>query len=199
MYYAIVQKIKLLVGIFFSPIFLWRKTIISKIETEINEEITDSEIRVIGEDGTQLGIMSSAEANRIADERNLDLVKISPNAKPPVCRIMDYGKYRFDQAKKERELKKNQKVIEIKEIQLSMTIELHDMETKAKHATAFLQKDNKVKITLRMRGRQQAYSDKGIEIVNKFYDMISAYGDKEKEPRVEGRNVVVMITPKKSK
>ena len=194
-----VQKIKLLVGSFFSPIFFMEETTISKIETLINEEITEPEIRVIGEDGTQLGIMSSSDALNIAVQKNLDLVLISPNAKPPVCRIMDYGKYRFDQAKKERELKKNQKVIEIKEIQLSMTIELHDMQTKAKHAINFLQKDNKVKITLRMRGRQQAYSAKGIEIVNNFYDMISAYGEKEKEPKVEGRNVVVMITPKKSK
>ncbi len=141
--------------------------------------------------------MSSDEANRKAEQFELDLVKISPNAKPPVCRIMDYGKYKFDQAKKLKELKKNQKVIEVKEVQLSMTIELHDMQVKAKHATRFLTDENKVKVVLRMRGRQQAYSSKGIEIVNQFCNMVSELGDKEKEPKVEGRNVVVTLVPKK--
>ena len=144
--------------------------------------------------------MTSAEANKKAEEAGLDLVKISPNAVPPVCRIMDYGKYRFDQAKKLKELKKNQKTIEIKEIQLSMTIELHDMEVKAKNALKFLNNGDKVKVVLRMRGRQQAYFAKGIEIVNQFCSMLSEAGDKETEPKVEGRNVVAMLVPaKKSK
>lgn len=152
---------------------------------------------MIGPEGEQLGIMSSIEANRLAEQHELDLVKISPNAVPPVCRIMDYGKYRFDQAKKLKEIKKSQKVIEVKEIQLSMTIEMHDMEVKAKHATRFLQSDNKVRVVLRMRGRQQAYAGKGIEIVNQFCDLVSDLGDKEKEPKVEGRNVVTTLVPKK--
>lgn len=143
--------------------------------------------------------MTSAEAQQKANEYELDLIKISPNAKPPVCRIIDYGKYRFDQMKKLKELKKNQKTIEIKEIQLSMTIEQHDIDIKAKHATKFLNDENKVKVVLRMRGRQQAYSQRAVEIVNAFCAQISEFGDKEKEPRIEGRNVVVMVAPKKKK
>lgn len=179
-------------------IFLFLEgTIIKNPETQINEEITNKELRVLGPDGAQLGIMSAVEANRLADEMGYDLVMISPNAAPPVCRIMDYSKYKFDQAKRLKELKKNQKVIEVKEIQLSMTIELHDMETKAKHAVKFLSSGNKVKVVLRMRGRQQAYSTKGIEIVNNFATMLAEVGEKEKEPKVEGRNIVVIVQPKK--
>lgn len=173
------------------------ETIIKNPETQINEEITDREVRVLGPDGAQLGIMSAEEANRKAEDMGYDLVKISPNAVPPVCRIMDYSKYKFDQAKRLKELKKNQKVIDVKEIQLSMTIELHDMETKAKHAVRFLSGGDKVKVVLRMRGRQQAYSAKGIEIVNSFVDMLSEVGEKEKEPKVEGRNILVIVQPKK--
>lgn len=173
---------------------------IAKIETEINNSITDKEVRVIGATGEQLGIMSSQEANRIAEEQGLDLVKISPNANPAVCRIMDYGKYRFDQAKKLKELKKNQKVIDVKEVQLSMTIEMHDMQVKAKNAIRFLTSGDKVKVVLRMRGRQQAYSQKGIEIVNQFCELVNGTGEKEKEPKVEGRNIVTILVPaKKSK
>ena len=181
----------------FTLIYFWRNVIIAKVETEVNHDITDKEVRVIGPNGEQFGVMSAYEANRKADEFELDLVKISPNAVPPVCRIMDYGKYKFDQAKKLRELKKNQKVIEVKEIQLSMTIELHDMEIKAKHAIRFLTDENKVRVVLRMRGRQQAYFQKGIEIVNQFCDLVSEVGDKDKEPKVEGRNVIVTLLPKK--
>ena len=173
--------------------------VINKPEAQINYEITDKEVRLLGPDGEQLGIVSAEEANRRADEMGYDLVKISPNAKPPVCRIMDYSKYKFDQAKKLKELKKNQKVIEVKEIQLSMTIELHDMEVKAKHANKFLSSGNKVKVVLRMRGRQQAYATKGIEIVNNFITMLSENGEKEREPKVEGRNIIVIVQPKKKK
>lgn len=171
-------------------------TISIKIENQINEQITDKEVRVIGSDGTALGVMSSAEANKRAENEGFDLVKISPNAVPPVCKIMDYGKYRFDQAKRAKEQKKNQKVIEIKEVQLSMTIEKHDMETKARNAIRFLTAENKVKVVLRMRGRQQAYSVRGIEIVNEFFSMVEELGIKEREPKVEGRNIVLMIVPK---
>ncbi len=143
--------------------------------------------------------MSAKEANRLADEANLDLVKISPNAVPPVCRIMDYGKFRFDQMKREKEQRKNQKIVELKEVQLSMTIELHDMQVKAKNATKFLQAGNKVKVALRMRGRQQAYFAKGIEICNQFYGLVENYAIKEKEPKVEGRNILMILSPKSAK
>ena len=181
----------------FHQFFILEETIINKPETQINDEITDKELRVLGPDGAQLGIMSAEEANRKAEEMGFDLVKISPNATPPVCRIMDYNKFKFDQAKRLKELKKNQKVIEVKEIQLSMTIELHDMQVKAKHAVRFLSSGDKVKVVLRMRGRQQAYASKGIEIVNNFAEMIAEVGEKEKEPKVEGRNIVVIVQPKK--
>ena len=143
--------------------------------------------------------MTAQEANRLADEANLDLVKISPNAVPPVCRIMDYGKFRFDQMKREKEQRKNQKVVELKEVQLSMTIELHDMQVKAKNATKFLQAGNKVKVSLRMRGRQQAYFQKGIEICNQFFGLVEQFAIKEKEPKVEGRNILMILAPKPNK
>ena len=154
---------------------------------------------VISQNGEKLGVMSAVEANRLADEAELDLVKISPNAVPPVCKIMDYGKFMFDKAKREREQKKNQKIIETKEVQLSMTIEMHDMQIKAKNAVKFLTAGNKVKVALRMRGRQQAYAAKGIEIVNNFITMLSENGEKEREPKVEGRNIIVIVQPKKKK
>lgn len=181
----------------FYQFFILEGAIINKPETQINDEITDKEVRVLGPDGEQLGLMSAYEANKKAEDMGYDLVKISPNAVPPVCRIMDYSKYKFDQAKRLKELKKNQKVIEVKEIQLSMTIELHDMQVKAKHANRFLTSGDKVKVVLRMRGRQQAYANKGIEIVNSFVDMVAEVGEKEKEPKVEGRNIIVIVQPKK--
>lgn len=139
--------------------------------------------------------MSAQEANRLALEQELDLVKISPNTNPPVCRIMDYGKFKFDQAKREKEQRKKQKVIELKEIQLSMTIDQRDLEIKAKNAEKFLNQGNKVKVVLKMRGRQQAYSSRGIEIVKSFYGIVSDLGTCEKEPKVEGKNIVVIIAP----
>jgi len=156
-------------------------------------------VRLIGVHGEQVGIVSAAEANRLAEEAELDLVKISPNANPPVCRIMDYGKYKFDQAKREKEQRKKQKVIELKEIQLSMTIDQRDLEIKAKSADKFLTQGNKVKVVLKMRGRQQAYSARGIEIVKSFYEIVKNLGTCEKEPKVEGRNVVVIIAPNATK
>jgi len=156
-------------------------------------------VRLIGVHGEQVGIVSAAEANRLAEEAELDLVKISPNANPPVCRIMDYGKFKFDQAKREKEQRKKQKVIELKEIQLSMTIDQRDLEIKAKSADKFLTQGNKVKVVLKMRGRQQAYSARGIEIVKSFYEIVKNLGTCEKEPKVEGRNVVVIIAPNATK
>lgn len=143
--------------------------------------------------------MSAVQANDLADKAGLDLVKISPSAVPPVCKIMNYGKYMFDRAKKEKEARKNQKIVELKEVQLSMTIEQHDIDIKARNAIKFLEAGNKVKVVLRMRGRQQAYSAKGIEIVNNFCNQVEAVSVKDKEPKVEGRNVVVVLSPKVKK
>ena len=135
---------------------------------QINEEITDKEVRLIGNDGEQLGIVSAAQAQKLAAERNLDLVKIAPQAKPPVCKIMDYGKYRFEQSKREKEAKKNQRVIEIKEIRLSPNIDVHDFDTKVGHARRFLTAGNKIKVSIRFRGREMTHTDLGLTIMAQF-------------------------------
>ena len=165
-------------------------------ETQINSAIRDPEIRVIGANGDQLGIMSAREANEIADKEGLDLVKISPNAVPPVCRIMDYGKYLFDKTKREKEQRKNQKIVELKEVQLSMTIEQHDIDIKAKHATRFLNNGDKVKVSIRMSGRQQAYADRGVETENAFAQSLEEIAVIEKPAKVEGRNIIMILAPK---
>ena len=141
--------------------------------------------------------MSAAEANGIADRKNLDLVKISPNVTPPVCKIMDYGKYKFDAAKREKDARKNQKVSELKEVWLSMTIEKHDLETKAKSALKFLAAGDKVKVSIRMRGRQQAHADIGVEVMNRFYALCEGVSVMDKKPTTEGRNILMILTPKK--
>ena len=164
---------------------------------QINEQIHDSEIRVIGEDGAQLGVMSAEQALELADERGLDLVKIAPTATPPVCRIMDYGKYRFEQAKKEKEARKNQKQVETKEIRLSLNIDVADFNTKAKHAMKFLQDGNKVKVSIRMRGRQQAHAAMGIDVMRRFFDMLGGKAVMDKEPKTEGRNILMILAPAK--
>lgn len=150
---------------------------------------------MIDENGAQLGIMKREEAQRIADYRNLDLVQISPGANPPVCKILNYGKYRFDMLKKEKEVKKAQKVIEVKEVQLSQTIDVGDLNTKARKAIEFLQDGNKVKISLRMFGRQLAHADISIQVINNFYEKIKEYGVLEKTPTQEGRSITVMVNP----
>ena len=170
-----------------------------KQETQINSDIRDSEVRVVGPDGSQLGIMSAREANELADKQGLDLVKISPHTNPPVCKIMDYGKFLFDKAKKEKEQRKNQKVVELKEVQLSMTIEQHDIDIKAKNAIRFLQNGDKVKVSIRMSGRQQAYSDRGVETENKFAESLAEYAVIEKPAKVEGRNIIMIRAPKTAK
>lgn len=170
-----------------------------KQETQINSDIRDSEVRVVGSDGSQLGIMSAREANELADKQGLDLVKISPHTNPPVCKIMDYGKFLFDKAKKEKEQRKNQKVVELKEVQLSMTIEQHDIDIKAKNAIRFLQNGDKVKVSIRMSGRQQAYSDRGVETENKFAESLAEYAVIEKPAKVEGRNIIMILAPKTAK
>ena len=172
-------------------------TTINKPEVEINDKICDAAVRVIDENGQQLGIMSAVEANRIADDRNLDLVKISPNTNPPVCKIMDYGKYRFDAAKREKDARKNQKVTELKEIWLSMTIDVHDLETKAKMARKFVTGGDKVRVSIRMRGRQQARPEIGVEVMNKFYSLVEDVCVIDKKPLTEGRNIFMILAPLK--
>lgn len=163
----------------------------------MNERIRDREVRVIDENNAQLGIMSSAEANRIADSKNLDLVKISPNATPPVCKIMDYGKFKFEMAKREKENRKNQKIVEMKEVWLSMTIDMHDLETKAKQAQKFLTEGNKVKVSIRMRGRQQAHAALGVEVMHDFFKIVESVAVMDKKPLTEGRNIIMILSPKK--
>ena len=168
-----------------------------KEQHQINEEIRDREVRVISAEGEQLGIMSAAQALAIADEVGLDLVKISPNAVPPVCKIMNYGKFKFEQAKKEKENRKNQKVVEIKEIYLSMTIDIGDLNVKAKKTVEMLGDGNKVKVSIRMRGRQMAHASMGIDVMRRFFEMLGGKAVMEKEPKTEGRNITMVLAPAK--
>ena len=170
-----------------------------KQETQINDSIRDAEVRVVGANGEQLGIMSAKKANELAEQEGLDLVKISPSAIPPVCKIMDYGKYLFDKTKREKEQRKNQKIVELKEVQLSMTIEQHDIDIKAKHATKFLLNGDKVKVSIRMSGRQQAYADRGVETENAFAKSLEEISVIEKPAKVEGRNIIMILAPKTAK
>ncbi len=165
----------------------------------LNEEINLPKVRLIGQNNEQLGIMSSKEALNLASEQNLDLVLMSPNAEPPVCKIIDYGKFKFDQAKKLKEQRKAQKIVDIKEIQLSMTIEKHDIDVKAKHAQKFLQNGDKVKVTIRMKGRQQARPEIGIEVMNTFFEVVKDFGVIEKNPEIMGRNIFMVLAPIKAK
>jgi translation initiation factor IF-3 len=142
--------------------------------------------------------MSSRQAQEIADDRGLDLVKISPTANPPVCKIMNYGKFLFEQAKRAKEAKKNQKVIEIKEVQLSMTIDVGDLNVKAKQTLKFLSQGNKVKVSMRMRGRQMTHSELGIEVMERFFELVKEQGQMEKKPLMEGRNIWMMLVPNKA-
>jgi translation initiation factor IF-3 len=167
-------------------------------DLEINDKIRDREVRVIDVDGKQVGIMPTQEALKLADQKNLDLVKVAPNANPPVCKIMDYGKYRFDAAKREKDAKKNQKTSELKEIWLSMTIDKHDLETKARQASKFLKNGDKVKVSIRMRGRQQAFSDQGIEVMKRFYELLKDVAVVDKNAYKEGRSILMMLSPMKA-
>ncbi|WP_294377028.1 translation initiation factor IF-3 [uncultured Clostridium sp.] len=164
----------------------------------INEEIREKEVRLIGNDGEQLGVVSSNEARRLADERDLDLVMISPNAKPPVCKIMDYGKFVYEQSKKEKEAKKKQKVISIKEIRVSLTIEEHDIDIKAKNARKFLLDGDKVKITVRFRGREMELGHIAERILDKFTTKLEDVSIIEKKPKREGRSMTLVLGPKKA-
>ncbi len=178
------------------PLFFERYTTI-KDQYQINEEIRDREVRVISSTGEQLGIMSAREALAIAEEGDLDLVKISPNAVPPVCKIMNYGKFKFEQAKKEKENRKNQKVVELKEIYLSMTIDIGDLNVKAKKTVEMLEDGNKVKVSIRMRGRQQAHASMGVDVMKKFFTMLGGKANMDKAPVTEGRNILMILSPAK--
>jgi translation initiation factor IF-3 len=164
----------------------------------INDEIREKELRVIGSDGEQLGVISSAEAKRLAEEKDLDLVMISPNATPPVCKIMDFGKFVYEQSKKEKEAKKKQKIVEIKEVRCSLTIEEHDIEIKAKNARKFLLEGDKVKITVRFRGREMELAHMGEKILNNFLSKLEDVCLVEKRPKKEGRSMTMVLGPKKA-
>ena len=179
--------------------FYWRCFSISIKELQINDGISDKEIRVVGDDGEQLGIMSAEQALKIAEEKNLDLVKIAPQAKPPVCKIMDYGKYRFEQAKREKEAKKNQRVMEIKEIRLSLNIDTHDFNTKVGHAIKFLKQGDKIKVSIRFRGREMTHPELGLNTMNNFAQAVAELGNVEKPAKLEGRQMLMFITPKPAK
>jgi translation initiation factor IF-3 len=162
----------------------------------INEDIRDAEVRLIDSDGTQLGIMTSRDALGIATGKNLDLVKIAPLAKPPVCKIMDFGKHMFEQSKKEKEARRNQKVITIKEIWLKPAIEEHDFNFKVKNASKFLQDGDKVKVSVRFRGREMNYTSSGVEMLKRFAEIVSEYGLVERAPKLEGRSMVMIMNSK---
>jgi len=185
---------------FFTLLSLWRCFAISKKqEVQINESIRDNELRIIGPNGDQLGIMSANEALDLAAKDDLDLVKIAPQAKPPVCKIMDYGKYKFEQAKREKEARKNQKTIETKEVRLSLNIDTHDFNTKLNNALKFIKKGDKVKVSIRFRGREMGHSEFGYDIMNRFSEACSEYAVINKPAKLEGRNMIMFLSPKPNK
>ncbi|WCK55537.1 translation initiation factor IF-3 [Aneurinibacillus sp. Ricciae_BoGa-3] len=182
---------------------LWFITIlevagISK-ENLINEEIRAREVRVIDADNQQLGVLPLREALRLAQEKELDLVNIAPTAKPPVCRIMDYGKFRFEQQKKEKEARKNQKVVEMKEVRLSPTIEEHDFQTKLRNTVKFLEAGNKVKLTIRFRGRAITHAEIGQQVMEKLAKEVEHISSVERRPKIEGRSMIMILAPKSEK
>ena len=177
----------------------WRCFPISNVTHQINEEIRDKEVRLISSEGEQLGIMSAKEALALAEEQELDLVKISPTAVPPVCKLMDYGKFRFEQTKKEKEAKKNQHVVEIKEIRMSPGIDVGDFNTKLRNAQKFLVDGNRVKVTVRFRGREMAHTDIGRNLLVKFAEDSAEVATMDKSPKLEGRHMSMFLSPKAAK
>ena len=175
----------------------WRYKAISNNDLFINEQIRDKEVRVIGVDNEQLGVMSIQEARKLADEAGVDLVKIAPNAKPPVCRIVDYGKFKYEQLRKEKEARKKQKNVEIKEIRLSPNIDTNDLNTKVNSAKKFLEKGNRVKVTLRFRGREMAHMGASVHILTDFAEALADVAVIDKQPKVEGRSMTMFLTEKK--
>ena len=169
------------------------------MEHQINEEIRDKEVRLISNDGEQLGIVPIQKAQDIAVEKGMDLVKIAPQAKPPVCKIMDYGKFRFEQAKREKEARKNQRVVEIKEIRLTPNIDIGDLNTKVKNACRFLKDGDKVKVSVRFRGREVTHSSLGQDLLHRFAELCSDCSTVEKQPKLEGRQMLMFLAPAKDK
>lgn len=169
------------------------------MEHQINEEIRDKEVRLISNDGEQLGIVPIQKAQDIAVEKGMDLVKIAPQAKPPVCKIMDYGKFRFEQAKREKEARKNQRVVEIKEIRLTPNIDIGDLNTKVKNACRFLKDGDKVKVSVRFRGREVTHSSLGQDLLHRFAELCSECSTVEKQPKLEGRQMLMFLAPTKDK
>ena len=179
--------------------FVWRCFPIANTGHQINEEIRDKEVRLISDSGEQLGVMSAQEALHLAEERNLDLVKISPNAVPPVCKLMDYGKYRFEQTKREKEARKNQRVVEVKEIRMSPSIDVNDFNVKLRNAQKFLAEGNRCKVTVRFRGREMAHTSIGQELLLKFADDCGETAVMDKSPKLEGRHMSIFLSPKPAK
>ena len=169
---------------------------IANIAHQINEDIRDKEVRLIGENGEQLGIMSSQEALDIAAEKELDLVKIAPGSNPPVCKVMDYGKFRFEQTKRDKEAKKNQHVVEVKEIRMSPSIGENDFNVKLRNGQKFLKEGNRLKVTIRFRGREMAHTHLGEELLNNFASQCSEFASVDKNPKLEGRNMAMFLSPK---
>ena len=192
-------RLELHAGAMQHPRFLLEVFHISKLDHQLNEDIRDKEIRVIGPTGEQLGIMSSRDALAKAYDLGLDLVKISPNATPPVCKVMDYGKFRFEQTKKEKEAKKNQHVTEIKEVRMSPGIDTNDFNVKVKSALKFLKDGNRVKVTVRFRGREMAHTDIGKTLLAQFGEMCAETANIERPPKLDGRHMSMFLGPKSSK
>ena len=180
-------------------LIVWRCSPISSMEHQINEEIRDKEVRLISNDGEQLGIVAIQKAQDIAVEKGMDLVKIAPQAKPPVCKIMEYGKFRFEQAKREKEARKNQRVVEIKEIRLTPNIDIGDLNTKVKNACRFLKDGDKVKVSVRFRGREVTHSSLGQNLLHRFAELCSECSTVEKQPKLEGRQMLMFLAPAKDK
>lgn len=197
---CIVMRTDVFLSAFIILLVLWRcLTIGKKDNIQINEEIRDKELRIIGSDGQQLGIMSAKEALNLAEQKNLDLVKIAPQSNPPVCKIMDYGKYRFEQAKREKEARKNQRVVDIKEVRLSLNIDTHDFNTKLNNALKFIKHGDKVKVSIRFRGREMGHPEIGLETMKRFADACSETAVIEKPAKLEGRNMLMFLAPKTNK
>lgn len=178
---------------------IWRCLTIATQNHLLNEEIREPEVRLISEEGEQLGVMSGEQALKIAEEREMDLVLISPQAKPPVCKIMDYGKFRFDQLKKEKEARKNQRVVEIKEIRMSPGIDTNDLNVKMRNAMKFLKEGNRVKVTVRFRGREMAHTDIGEQLLIRFGEGCAEVANVDKKPKLDGRFMTLFLSPKNAK
>ena len=188
-------------ALLFFYLVLWRCLTIGKKDNniQINEEIRDAELRVISSDGQQLGIMSAKQALEIAEQKNLDLVKIAPQSKPPVCKIMDYGKYRFEQSKREKEARKNQHIVDIKEVRLSLNIDTHDFNTKLNNALKFIKHGDKVKVSIRFRGREMGHPEIGLETMKRFAEACSEVAVVEKPAKLDGRQMLMFLAPKPNK